>query len=110
MSNLDTNYNKSMDSQNPFLRRMGVKQIVPLSPTLFDLCTDKLEEVVNRVVREEWLDGPKLMQHLILLLLPYDAILCSYDVDVFLSSLFFFHPYVPAISDYVRNVCIQIHW
>ena len=61
---------------------MGVKQIVPLSPTLFDLCTDKLEEVVNRVVREEWLDGPKLMQHVILLLLYVDnMVIFSNDFD-----------------------------
>ena len=88
---------------------MEVKEGCPLSPTLIGVCIDKLEEMMNRAARQR-LDGPKLMQHLILLLLPYDAILCSYDVDVFLSSLFFFHPYVPAISDYVRNVCIQIHW
>ena len=61
---------------------MGVKQGCPLSPTLFGLCIDKLEEVVNRVAREEGLDAPKLMQQVILLLLyADDVVIFSYDVD-----------------------------
>ena len=65
-----------------FLSNMGVKQGCPLSPTLFGLCIDKLEEVVNKVAREEGLNSPKLMQHVILLLLyADDVVLFSYDVD-----------------------------
>ena len=52
-----------------FLSNMGVKQGCPLSPTLFGLCIDKLEAVVNRVGREEGLNAPILMQHVTLLLL-----------------------------------------
>ena len=43
---------------------------------------DKLEEVVNRVAREEGLDAPKLMQQVILFLLYVDdMVIFSYDVD-----------------------------
>ena len=66
-----------------FLSNMGVKQGCPLSSTtLFGLCIDKLEEMVNKVAREEGLNAPKLMQHVILLLLYVDdVVLFSYDVD-----------------------------
>ena len=65
-----------------FLSNMGVKQGCPLSPTLFGLCIDKLEEVVNKVAREEGLNAPKLMQNVIVLLLyADDVVLFSYDVD-----------------------------
>ena len=50
-----------------FFSNMGVKQGCPLSFALFGLCMDKLEEVVNRVAREEGLDVPKLMQQVMLL-------------------------------------------
>ena len=54
----------------------------PLSPTLFGLCIDKLEEVVNRVAIEDRLDAPKLMLQVILLLLYVeDVVLFLYDVD-----------------------------
>ena len=44
---------------------------------------DKLEEVVNKVAREEQLNALELMQHVILLLLyADDVILFSYDVNI----------------------------
>ena len=45
-----------------FLRNVGFNQGYPLSPTLFGLCIDKQEEIVNDVAKEEGVDGPKLMQ------------------------------------------------
>ena len=39
------------------LSNMGINQGCPLSPTIFGLCIDELEEVVNSVAREEGLDG-----------------------------------------------------
>ena len=41
-----------------FLSNIEVKQGCQLSPTLFGLCIDKLEEVVNNVAREEGLNAP----------------------------------------------------
>ena len=65
-----------------FLSNMGAKLGCSFSPTLFGLCFDKLEEVMNRVAREEGLDAPKLMQQVILLLLyADDIVIVSYDVD-----------------------------
>ena len=65
-----------------FLSNMEVKQGSPLSPTLFGLCIHKLEEVVNRVAREEGLDAPKLMQQVTLLHLYANyKVIFSYDVD-----------------------------
>ena len=40
------------------------------SLSLFGLCIDKLEEIVNTIVKEEGLDGPNLVQDLIFIL-PY---------------------------------------
>ena len=51
---------------------MWVKQGHPLSPTLFGLCIDKLEERKNKVVKKEGLGGPKLMYELIFILLYVD--------------------------------------
>ena len=68
MNKLDANKKLRMVSLNTFYVTKGVKQGCPLSHTLFGLCIDKLEEVVNRVAKEEELDAPKLMQQVILLL------------------------------------------
>mgnify|MGYP000317721874 CR=1 FL=1 len=44
-----------------FLSNMGVKQGVPLYPTLFGPCISKLEYIVNKVAKEEESYGPKLI-------------------------------------------------
>ena len=65
-----------------FLSNMKVQQGYPLSSTLFGLCVDKLENLVNRVTREG-LDVPKLMTEVILLCLyADDDELFSYNLQV----------------------------
>ena len=65
-----------------FLSNMGVKQEHPLSPTLFGLCIDELEERKNKVVKKEGLGGPKLMHELIFILMyAEDVALFSYNLD-----------------------------
>ena len=59
------------------------------SPIFFYISIDKLEEIVNKV--KEGLDGPKLMQELILLLLYVDdvvhnAILSSSELTIYMDN------------------------
>ena len=46
-------------SRVTFLSNMGFIYGSPLSPTLFGLCDDKHEVIVNKVAKEEQLDVPK---------------------------------------------------
>ena len=61
---------------------MGLSKDVHYHLHSFDLCTNEMEVVVNGVGGEEGLGGPKLMQHVILLLLYADnMVIFSTDFD-----------------------------
>ena len=47
-----------------FLSNMGVKQGYSLSPTFFGLCIDQLQQVINRVTREEELHALKRIDNM----------------------------------------------
>ena len=44
---------QSQGLSNAFQSNMGVKQGCPLSPTLFGLCVDRLEEMIIELTSEE---------------------------------------------------------
>ena len=59
----------------------GVNQGCPLSLTLFGLCINKLEEIVNKAAKEKGLDGQEFIQEFIFLLLYVEDVLFSYTLD-----------------------------
>ena len=52
-----------------FVSNMGVKQGCPLSPTLFGLCIDELEEMILEYAQGNVIDGPQIGLFTVLLLL-----------------------------------------
>eukprot|EP00249_Psilotum_nudum_P014414 c24809_g1_i1 orf=143-907(+) len=72
---------KGKNGMSPeFYSNMGVKQGCPLSPTLFGLYIDKLEDLVNVAASKEEMSSPHLAGHKIRLLLYAD------DVVIFTNS------------------------
>ena len=71
---------------------MGVEQRCPLLPTLFYLCMDKVEEIINKTTKQEWLDGSELMWDLTFILVyTNDVELFSYNVDVMQHKVYWEH-------------------
>ena len=61
---------------------MGVKQGYPLSPTLFGLCIDRLEEMINKIAAEERIQGCQIRLLTILLLIyADDVVLLTHDIN-----------------------------
>jgi hypothetical protein len=57
-----------------FSNDIGVKQGCPLSPTLFGLCIDELDEMIQRYAANKGIDSPKIAQVTILLLMYADDV------------------------------------
>ena len=54
---------------------MGVKQGCPLSPTLFGLYIDELEELITELAKFEAIKGPTILMHTLLILLYADDVI-----------------------------------
>ena len=65
-----------------FENNMGVKRGCPMSPTLFGLCIDKLEEMINEIAAEEGTQGCQIGPLTILLLMyADDVVLLRHDIN-----------------------------
>ena len=58
-----------------FVSNMGVKQGCPLSPTLFGLYIDELEEVITKQSTREEVDGPSIGTYTLPILLYADDVI-----------------------------------
>ncbi|MCO5551454.1 hypothetical protein L7F22_004957 [Adiantum nelumboides] len=79
-----------------FMSTMGVKQGCPLSPTLFGLCINQLEDFVGHVLEEEK-DKPSIGAFTLLLLMyADDVVLFGYSIHVLQKLLHSVHAFCDA--------------
>ena len=58
-----------------FISNLGVKQGCPLSPTLFGLYIDELEELITEYAKSEEIEGPTIGMYTLLILLYADDVI-----------------------------------
>lgn len=81
----------------------GVKHGCPLSPTLFRLCIDRLEEMIDEQASKEGFHGPQIRLFAILLLLyADDVLLLAYDP----SSM---HKLLQILQDFYKESGLQVN-
>ena len=73
---------KAEGFSDSFVSNMGVKQGCPLSPTLFGLYIDELEELIAEYTKQGGIDGPTIgMYTLFILLYADDVILMAHNYE-----------------------------
>ena len=73
---------KAEGFSNSFVSNMGVKQGCPLSPTLFGLYIDELEELIAEYTKQGQINGPTIgMYTLFILLYADDVILMAHNYE-----------------------------
>ena len=84
------------------MSNMGVKQDCPLSPTLFGLCIDQLEEVITQSMGEE-VDMPKIGTiTLLLLIYADDVVLFSHHASTLLKM-------INVVSDFCKTSGLAVN-
>ncbi|MCO5586433.1 hypothetical protein L7F22_040373 [Adiantum nelumboides] len=84
-----------------FMSNMGVKQGCPLSPTLFGLCIDQLEEIITQCMKEE-ADMPKIGTIILLLLIYADDVLFSHHAHTLQKMM-------NAVSDFCKTSGLAVN-
>lgn len=85
-----------------FSSNMGVKQGCPLSPTLFGLCIDQIEDFIPQALAEEP-DGPAIGMLTLLLLIYAD------DVALFAHDIVSLQKLVDAMHTFCENTGLSIN-